>query len=129
MRPDRDTEWRDRVRSLSSERVRSAVPDLKAIQRAALSATQVTGDEHWDLLVSIVKGRLESLQSQIEVAFDHLRNSDEFTTSEVINQKLAVRLLGREISTLEWVIELPRSLKEQGDRAKELLGTVDESSH
>lgn len=129
MRPDRDVDWRAHVAAASSQRVRASAPDLRTVRRAALSAAQVTGDKHWDLLLSVVKARIEDLHAQLEVAFANLKNSEDFTPSEVINQKLAVRLLGREVEALEWVIELPKSLMEKGDSARKLLGTVDESAH
>jgi len=128
MRPDRDEDWGTKVKSLSQSRVRDRKPELKGMQRAALSASQVTGDEHWDVLLSIIQERVEKLQSQMEVAIELLKNSDNFSPDDLINQKLAVRLIGREIGALRWVTELPKQVMEQGDRAKELLGTIEESS-
>jgi len=126
--PDRDEDWKPRVEALSQKNVRKQASDLRALQRAALSSTQITGDEHWDLMLSVVQHRIEDLEGKLEVALNRQRNSDDFTESVLINDKLAVRLIGHEIEALQWVSGLPQILLENGDRAKELLGTIDESS-
>jgi len=125
---DRDRDWEGRVTPLSKERVRRVAPDLHAIQRAALEAAEVTGDEHWDFFVSVIKAKVEDLMGQLEVTEEALKNSDDFTTSVLINQKLAVRIFGSQIETLNWVLELPKALLEKGDRATELLKTIEESA-
>ncbi len=126
-RPDRDKDWKPRTDAMAQERVKRAATDLRAIQRAALSSTQITGDEHWDLMLSVVQHRIKDLEGKLEVALNRQKNSDDFTESVLINDKLAVRLLGHEIEALQWVSGLPQILLENGDRAKKLLGTIDES--
>jgi hypothetical protein len=125
-RPDRDLDWNTRPLRGAAERQTKA--RLYEVRRAGLSAEEVTGSEHWDFFLSVVKEAIEKKQGQLEGALENLKTSDDFTTSEVINQKLGVRLLGREIEALKWVIELPKQLMEQGDQATELLGSIDESS-
>lgn len=122
-RPDRDRDWGARIAGLSQETVRA--PRLEEIKRAALSAAQVTGDEHWDFFLSIVQEKMEDLRGQVETTVKDLTNSDIFTAENLINQKLAVRLLGRELEALEWVTSLPKTLMEQGDQAKQLIGNAD----
>jgi hypothetical protein len=128
MRPDRDIDWATRSLRKRDDRITERRSELKAVERAAISASHVTGDEHWDFLLSAVKAKIEALEGTREAALDLLKTSDDFTTEKLINQKLAVRLLGREIEALQWVIGLPKELMEQGDQAKQLLGSVDESS-
>ncbi len=72
--------------------------------------------------------RIEKQQKVMDEEADKLKTSDIFNPEDLINQKLTVRLLGREVEALRWVIGLPKELQEQGDRTSELLGTVDESS-
>lgn len=126
-RPDRQ-DFDTRVASLAHESTRKNKKNLQIIQRAALSAAQVTGDEHWDFFLSIVNEKIELKQAAMDEAVESLKTSDIFDPEEMINQKLAVRLLGREVEALQWVTELPKKLQEQGDTADELLGTIDESS-
>jgi hypothetical protein len=111
------------------QKIRSRSSELQAAKRSALSATQVTGDKHWDHFLSVVNERLGGLQKEMDVAFDLLKTSDNFSPEDLINQKLAVRLIGREIQALTWVIKLPQQLMEQGDLAKQLLGNTNESTH
>lgn len=127
-RPDRDKDWGTRVASLAQKKVKDRRSELQGLKRAALSATQITGDEHWDFFLSVVNERMESSQKAVAVVSEALKNSDDFSPETLINQKLAVRLLGREIEVLQWVTELPKELMEQGDSADQLLGIVDESS-
>ena len=89
---------------------------------------QVTGDEHWDLFLSIINDTVLGKIGERDVALEELKTSDDFTTEALINQKLAVRLLGREIEALEWVMALPKEIQEKGDQASKLLGTVTETS-
>jgi len=128
MRPDRDLDWRKRLDREKVSTVRERKPDLLAVKRTALSVTQITGDEHWDHFLSVINARIEKQQEQMDVALERLKSSDNFTTEDLINEKLAVRLLGREIEALRWVIGLPQELIENGQRAAELLGTEEESS-
>lgn len=128
MRPDRDVDWKPRVASLAQQKVRERKTELQVARRMALSADYVTGDEHWDMLLSVIQERLESKRKLVAETLLSLEKSDDFSPDVMINQKLAVRLLGKEIDILEWVMGLPNDLKEQGDRADELLGTIDESS-
>lgn len=128
MRPDRDRDWTPRTAALSQKRVRERKPELQAVRRAALSADAVTGDSHWDHFLEVVQEKIDVKQKELDGAALALKTSDDFSPETMINQKLAVRLLGREVEALGWVINLPQQLREQGDRASELLGTIDESS-
>jgi hypothetical protein len=127
MRPDRDLDWGTRVASLALKKTRDKKSELQAINRVALAAEYVTGDEQWDVLLSVVMHRIELLEGQVAEAVESMRSSDNFDPSVLIEQKLGTRLLGREVESLKWVIELPAILKEQGDRANELLGSIEES--
>ena len=123
------TAYDEVAKGIQKRRIRENRKNLQTAQRAGLSATQVTGDEHWDHFLSIVKAKIEKLEEEVAVAVELLKTSDEFSTEALINQKLAVRLLGREIQALNWVIELPKTIMEQGDKASELLGSIDEPAH
>jgi len=129
MRPDRDEDWESRVAESAKKKTRDRAPQLREIQRAALAAEHVTGNEHWDNMLSIVQSRLDSLRTSVETAVNELKDSDIFTAENLINQKLTVRLLGKEVEALEWVIGLPTMLMEQGDQARKLLETIEESSN
>ena len=108
--PDRDQDWKPRTDAMAQERVKRAATDLRALERAALSSNQITGDQHWDLMLSVVQHRILDLEGKLEVALNRQRNSDDFTESLLINDKLAVRLIGHEIEALKWVSELPQIL-------------------
>lgn len=51
---DRDTDWRGRSAEVAKARRTQRIVDLHAAQRDALSASRVTGDEHWDHLLTIL---------------------------------------------------------------------------
>jgi hypothetical protein len=121
-------EWLDRQRESADTKIKERSGQLQAAKRSALSAAQVTGDEHWDHFLSIVNERLESKRNEVSLALDLLKNSDNFSPEDLINQKLAVRLIGREVDALQWVSELPQALLEQGDRAKKVLESIDETA-
>ena len=123
---DRDEDWVPRRKS--EEAMRRSIPDLRARHHAALSISEVTGDEHWDRFLEIVQGRIVDVTKMRDEALERLKTSDDFTET-LINQKLAVRLYGRDIEALQWVVRLPKDILEDGDRAKELLGSIDESTH
>ena len=129
MRPDRDQDWGTRVKGLAQSQTRDRKPDLQVIRRAALHAGEITGDKHWDFFLSSVKAKIESLQKQVDAAVERLKTSDIFSTEDLINEKLGIRLLGREIEALTWVIELPQSIMEQSDQAKQPHETVDKTTH
>ena len=126
---DRDEDWTPAVEEKEKERVRRQAPDLRAQGRAALSVSQVTGDKHWDQFLQVVQAKIEERTVERDRASEALNKSDDFSTEILINQKLAVRLFGREIEALEWVIGLPKIIMEKGERAKELLGKLNETTH
>ena len=128
MRPDRDRDGTPRLASQTQQSLRRTPKNRPIIKRAGLSAAQVTGDEHWDFFLSVVNQKIKEKQAAMDEAAEALKTSDIFDPEELIHQKLAVRLLGREVEALRWVTELPRILQEQGDQADELLGTIEESS-
>ncbi len=128
MRPDRDEDWELRQKEAVKSQTIKRKPELQVIHRAALEAAEVTGDKHWDFFLSVIKEKIEKKQKEVETASNRLIYSDSFTTEDLINAKLAVRLLGREIEALQWVMGLPAQLQEQGDQATELLGTINKSS-
>jgi hypothetical protein len=113
----------------AAKAVKERARDLEGQKRSALLVSQVTGDKHWDHFLSFVNERLQGLETEKAAALNLLETSDNFSTEDLINQKLAVRLIGREIQALTWVIELPQTILEQGDRAKQLLGSIDENTH
>jgi len=128
MRPDRDLDWGVRLKSLSQQKAEKQRENLQILRRAAISSAHVTGDEHWNFFLSVINAKVKTLREQRDTAAESLKKSDDFSPDTLINQKLAVRLLGREIESLEWVIGLPKELQEQGDQASELLGTIDKSA-
>ncbi len=126
---DRDRDWTPRVKEKSNAQALYSASNLRALSRAELSISQVTGDEHWDSFLQLIQGRLEEKRTQRSQASTALEESNDFSPEVLINQKLIVRQLGCEIEALEWVIGLPKFIIEQGAKAKELLGTADEIAH
>ncbi len=127
-RPDRDVEWKDHVDSKTEASTRAREPELRALKRAGVSSENVTGDEHWDMFLSILQEKLEALTGTRDQAAELLLNSDVFDTAQLISQKLGVRLYGTQIEILEWVMGLPKHLMEQGDQSSKRLGTIDKKS-
>ncbi len=123
---DRERDWEGRAKPLGKP---DRTQDIQAVQRAALEASHVTGDDHWDFFLSALQARVEGLTSQRDIARNTLENSDNFLPADLINEKLAVRLYGVQIELLEWVMDLPNTLMEQGEQSKQPTGTVDETSH
>jgi hypothetical protein len=126
---DRDSDWEDHLKQIGKDWRRRDASNLGAIERAALAASQVTGDEYWDLFLSVINERLESRRKSLEDFRNKLEISNDFSTEALINQKLSIRQLGCEIEALEWVTGLPKELMEKGERAKELLEINDETTH
>jgi hypothetical protein len=111
------------------ERVRRLAPSLRAQEHAALSASQITGDEHWDHFLEVVQARIKVCIAERDKAVEALKNSDDFSPEILVNQKLAARLFGKEVKALEWVIELPKIIMEQGEQARKLLENIDKPTH
>ena len=126
---DRDADWAPHLKENAAERVHREASNVGSINRAALAAAHVTGDEHWDRFLEMVNDRLVKKRVSLEGCRKQLEESNDFSPEVLINQKLMVRQLGCEIEALEWVIGLPKEIMEQSERAKELLGTVDETAH
>ena len=126
---DRDEDWAPALKEKAKEQIRRQAPDLRAQERAALSTSQVTGDEHWDRFLEVVQARIKECAVERDKAAEALKNSDDFSPETLVKQKLAARLYGKEVDALKWVIDQPRIIMEKGERAKELLGKLDETTH
>ena len=126
---DRDRDWAPHVKEKRKEQALHSASNLRALGRAELSISQVTGDEHWDSFLQLIQGRLEEKRAQRDQASTALEESNDFSPDVLIRQKLLARQHCLEIEALEWVIGLPKIIMEQSAKAKEPLGTVDETAH
>jgi hypothetical protein len=120
---DRDRDWVSKTAPLGTQR---RAVDVHAVRRAAVEAGRLTGDESWDFFLSALQAKRESLVNQRNTARELLENSDNFTPDSLINEKLAVRLFGTQIDLLDWVMDLPNTLLEQGERVKQVAENADE---
>ncbi len=127
-RADRDRDWESRTQGGRVSKISERRHQLEGVVRAEIASANVTGDEYWDHFLSLVQAKIVALRQSQQTAQDLLQNSDNFSPEALIHEKIAVRLYGKQIEALEWVISLPEILMEQGDRARELLASITENT-
>jgi hypothetical protein len=122
------SDWAAHLEKQHEKRLERRTVEAQSLKRMALSAGRVTGDEDWDRLLSVVQERIVTYAGVRDQALESIVKSDEFSSEALINQKLAIRMLGAQIEALEWVIGLPKELKENSDRANKSVESVGESA-
>ena len=114
-------EWE---KSVKEDTARKDVHDEQTRQinmliQAAVSMENVTKDPDWDKLLSYLNGAMEMIKEAETTKKDQLLTPHLVDTAEIMQIKIALASLAGQKLALEWLLEIPRALKEQGKLAKE----------
>ena len=98
---------------------------IRMLIQAAVSLDRVTGDPDWDKFLSYVQGALEyaeELTKEVEVQLADIYLVDQ---TKILTLKASLALLKGQVLSLEWVLAIPKELKEQGKIAREDIGGLE----
>lgn len=95
--------------------------NLHKIELAMPPAEALTGDENWDLFLKIIQARIDRTQSLLEAEKVCLVSPDLLSHEEFLRSKISAIKLGQAIVTMEEIREIPKTLIESGQKARDLL--------
>jgi hypothetical protein len=95
--------------------------------QAAVSMEKLTNDPDWDKFVSYIQGALELVQEQAVGYKERLADPLTVGQEDIARIKAALTLLKGQELALEWLIDIPKALKAQGDLARDFKTTLPET--
>ncbi|KPK66954.1 hypothetical protein AMJ82_11565 [candidate division TA06 bacterium SM23_40] len=115
--------WNEGQRKQLRGRLDERLGELRLAQQAEVAAKLLTEDSHWNAFLQI-------LQTEINYCRDRLRQIEErvcsaavVSSDEVQSLRMDAIRLRTIAETLERVLELPTSLREKGEKARDILRT------
>lgn len=97
-------------------------PEIKFKEaiRAEVDAKYLTSNEHWDYMLTYISGTLEKINADIQILEASILDLNQANYEQMmVDKNLVARLYGLR-ETLEWIMELPKALMENGKIAREL---------
>lgn len=119
-------EWRRYAADKASKRVNGSRAALEQIQQAQVRMDALTGDPHWDLLLSYVQSAIERATREAEQHVSSLVSPMVVNPDEIMGLKIAHAQLEGQIQAWAAVMDLPKDIKESGEQAKTLLERIDD---
>ncbi len=94
---------------------------LKQLHQAELLADILTGSEDWDNFLSYVNGQKEQITGTKLYLQEQLIHPQMVNEEQIRMVRQALHVCQGQISMLDWVMLLPKALKEGGAGAKAIL--------
>ncbi len=88
--------------------------------REAVKAEFVTNDENWDLYLSYIQGLIKNAEDMLP-GYEKKLLGDVFEHSEMLLLKSEITRLQERLHVLNFVIELPKKIIENGKKAKQYV--------
>lgn len=98
--------------------------ELEQRHRAAVSAEHLTGDPAWDVYTSYLQAAIEGRQAEAREYDKALSNPDLVNPDEVMRARIGKFRCEAVIQALTAALALPKALREDGEKAKELLARI-----
>lgn len=114
-------DWLLEVGKAKRNRETARVPQYKGLAQAEVGAKQLTSHPAWNGFVQILSALKEKSEEYLAAVNAEARISEDFSHEGLARVQAARRALHARIFTLEEVIDLPRQIIDDGQKAKEKL--------
>lgn len=102
------------------------IPALEMMAQAAVAAENLTGYPEWDLFLSYIQAAIETTKGH-QTSFDAILKDPLITDeNELRRARIAYFQCAERVLAWEVVLQLPKDLKESGEKAKDILGRLPE---
>ncbi len=118
-------EWKQRQAEAAKVAAKRRAPDLRVAQRAELDARAVTAVPEWDTFLTYLQAALETSRKQRSELKEQLLGDALINHDAIMKAKLTFARIEERVVLLEAVIDLPKDLIQNGERATALLGKLD----
>ena len=103
------------------ERGQPSRPVLEILAQAEVGAANLTGDANWDIFLSYIQAAVERTEADIRMTETLLSSPDVVETTDLMRLKIQLARLRSQVSAWNAVISLPKDIKVEGEKAKEVL--------
>lgn len=93
---------------------------VRLVMQAAVNAELLMGDQNWDPYLQAMQYAVECINDQIDACKEQLHNPRIVDQNTLMQYKIALSGLESQKFALEWAVALPRDIKDNGKRAKDL---------
>jgi nitroreductase len=98
---------------------KAPTPDtIKLALQAAVLATNLTGDQHWDYYLQCLQGHIEAFREAEAANMELLADTRLVAHDDILRVKMALAEIRATIKALQWAVELPSTIKDDGKKAK-----------
>jgi hypothetical protein len=104
------------------KKVQEKAGDLRVVAQAVVPMSALTGDPHWDVFLQVLQGAIKQAEKSLAALDAHARGANDFSYKRLVELQVERRLLAERIKTIQEIRDLPKALKEEGEKAAELLG-------
>ncbi len=102
------------------EKVDEQMRHLHALRQAEVSADRLTGHPDWDVFLSFLQHAVNETANQRDMALAKLNDPTVVDHGEMLRLKIIISECASRITTLLAVIQLPKEIKEKGEKARTL---------
>lgn len=118
-------DYDDFMREKGQRQINGQRQNLEIMRQAAVKAELLTGDTHWDTFLSYLEAAKEAWEGECQTAIGMLKDPGVVDADEIMRLKIRVAQLEFGIGTIAGIISLPHDIKEQGEKAENLLTRLD----
>lgn len=110
----------------SKPEAKTPTANLKIMIRDAVHVNAVTHDEHWDRFLSFLQAGRNQSEKALEAVKTQVVDVRMVNHEHILQAKMELAKYEAMVTTLKWVMELPKSLMTNGDKARELMPKEEE---
>jgi hypothetical protein len=118
------SEWLEMLARKSLKRDSSNKPVLSAMVKAEVGAGQLTNHQAWNWFLQILEAMKREAEEGLAAAEAGSRKSDDFSHEGLARVQAIRRAWYARAETLGEVMELPRQIVDDAEKAKEILETL-----
>ena len=116
----------DEYRNRDSKRPKpvAKTDDLQAIAREAAKIEILTQDENWNLFLSYLEASLKASKCHAQGMAEQLRDPMIVNPDQIAKIRAALSMADVRSAVIEEIIEFPKFLLEQGEKAKKQIAEM-----
>jgi len=116
---------RDEVVKVLDTRIRERQRDnLATVEQAAVEAEKLTSDPRWNIFLQQIQKWKNDSESNLKSLNERHSDPELTNPDEITRIKNAILMNKQDIDTLDRVISLPKSIIDDGKKAKSLLANL-----
>lgn len=117
--PESLDEFRKRRASAPTQGLEAQIRRLEQVTKAEVGADLLTGDSHWNMFLSHLQALRDAYAARVEAAREAILVSANTETD--LKLKMEAAACNEALKAIDAIMELPKTLKENGETARAWL--------